>query len=313
MSMYKLFKIGSLVFLGAMAAFAAPLSGNAKQAIPYDIQQIIQVDYRVLNGSPTALALKEKLMPEQLKNLETSLKKAGLNSTEDVDNLTFALFRGNKGVLGLVGVAQGNIPVRKLTLNMKKQKIKGVKYRYMDMYPMSNGMNFVMLDPSTMLFGDLGAVKQALDANAGETRNINYNSMILDQLQAVESEPIWSILDAAGTQNMIRSALGDAAGLADYETVKKRLLGSRYTMEFGNGVKFKLDVKSSDAFTASTLSSLMRAGALYKKMSGDPAEKAAVDSLSIDSSGSDLLLKFQADDHKFVSLLNSPLFQSLSR
>lgn len=313
MTMYKFLKVSSFVFFGAMTAFAGSLSGNAKQAIPYDIQQIIQVDYRVLNGSPTALALKEKLMPEQLKNLETSLKKAGLNSTEDVDNLTFALFRGKKGVLGLVGVAQGNIPVQKLTANMKKQKIKGLKYHEMMVYPMSNGMNFVMLDPSTMLFGDLGAVKQALDANAGEARNINYNSVILDQLAEVQDEPIWSILDAAGTQNMIRSALGDAAGLADYETVKKRLLGSRYTMEFGNGVKFKLDVKSSDSFTASTLSSLMRAGALYKKMSGDPAEKAAVDSLSIDSSGSDLLLKFEADDHKFVSLLNSPLFQSLSR
>jgi hypothetical protein len=307
--------VGSLavLLLGTVSGFAAPLSGNAKQAIPYEIQQIIQVDYRVLNSSATAIALKEKLMPDQLKSLESSLKRAGLNTTEDVDNLTFALFRMDKNSLGLIGIAQGNIPVQKLTLNMKKQKIKPQRYQDMNIYPMANGMNFVMLDPSTMVFGDLSAVKRALDANAGDIRNVNYNATVTDQLGAVQSEPIWSILDGAGTQNMLRSALGEAAGMADYESIKKRLLGSSYTMEFGNGVKFNLDVKSSDSFTAATLSSLMRAGALYKRMSGAPEEKAAVESLSIDSSGPDLLLKFEADDNKFVSLLKSPMFQAISR
>jgi hypothetical protein len=283
--------VGSLavLLLGTISGVAAPLSGNAKQAIPYEIQQIIQVDYRVLNSSPTAIALKEKLMPEQLKSLETSLKRAGLNTDEDVDNLTFALFRMDKNSLGLIGIAQGNIPVQKLTLNMKKQKIKPQRYQ------------------------DMSAVKRALDANAGDIRNVNYNATVTDQLGAVQSDPIWSILDGAGTQNMLRSALGEAAGMADYESIKKRLLGSSYTMEFGNGVKFNLDVKSSDSFTAATLSSLMRAGALYKRMSGAPEEKAAVESLSIDSSGPDLLLKFEADDNKFVSLLKSPMFQAISR
>ncbi len=42
--------------------------------------------------------------------------------------------------------------------------------------------------------------------------------------------------------------------LADYETVKKRLLGSRYTMNFANGVNFDLDVLTSDSVTAATLS-----------------------------------------------------------
>jgi hypothetical protein len=311
--MRSFLKTLSLIALSTTAAFAAPLSGNARQALPYDIQQIIQVDYQVLNSSPTALALKERLMPEQLKSLEQALKKAGFHDTDDVDNVTFALFRGKGGALGLVGVAQGNIPTQRLTLNLKKQKYKPVKYQQMDIYPLANGMSFSMLDPSTMLFGETGSVKQALDAYAGEKRNVNYNNAILDQLAAVQSEPIWSILDAAGTQNMIRSALGDAAGLADYETVKKRLLGSHYTMDFGNNVKFNLDVKSSDSFTAATLSSLMKAGAMYKKMSGSAAEKAAVESLTVDSSGSDLLLKFEADNRKFVSLLNSPMFQSISR
>ncbi|HEY0566242.1 MAG TPA: hypothetical protein VGC88_11695 [Terriglobales bacterium] len=310
--MRSLYRSFFVLLAAAAPAFGGALSSNAKQAIPYDVQQVIQVDYRVFNSSKTAQALKEKLMPEQLKNLEQALKKAGLNESSDVNDLTFALFRTKTG-LGLVGIAQGNLPVQKLTTNMKKQAIKAQKYRDNLIYPMQNGMSFTLLDTSTMVFGDIAALKQALDASDGQTRNVNYNSTILDQLSSVQNEPIWSILDGPGTQTMMKSALGEASGLADYDTIKKRLIGSRYTMEFGNGVKFNLDVKTSDSFSASTLSSLVRAGAMYKRVSGSPAEKAAVESLNVDSSGSDLLLKFEADDKKFVSLLNSPIFQAVSK
>ena len=62
---------------------------------------------------------------------------------------------------------------------------------------------------------------------------------------SVDSGTVWSVLDQQGTQNMLHSALGDAAGLADYDTVKKRILGSRYTMNFQSGVNFDLDVVTS--------------------------------------------------------------------
>jgi len=65
---------------------------------------------------------------------------------------------------------------------------------------------------------------------------------------------------------MMRSALGDASKIADYDTLKKRLLGSRYTMNFNSGVNFDLAVVTSDSLTAATLSSLVKAGMLYKKM-----------------------------------------------
>src|SRR5438445_5915869 len=91
---------------------------------------------------------------------------------------------------------------------------------------------------------------------------------------AVDSGMVWSVLDQQGTQNMLRSALGDAAGLADYDTVKKRILGSRYTMNFSSGVNFDLDVITSDSMTATTLSSLLKAGMLYRKMTATPIERA---------------------------------------
>ena len=61
--------------------------------------------------------------------------------------------------------------------------------------------------------------------------------------------------------------------MADFDTVKKRLLASDYTMNFTNGVTFDLKVKTSDTVTAASISGLMQAGLLYKKMSGTPSKR----------------------------------------
>ena len=98
-------------------------------------------------------------------------------------------------------------------------------------------------------------MKPALDARDGLAPNLLTNQEMLGQMGGVDSEPLWSILDQKGTQYMMRGLLGEASQLTDYDTVKKRLLSSRYTMNFQNGVKFSLDVATPDTFTAATLSS----------------------------------------------------------
>ena len=40
-------------------------------------------------------------------------------------------------------------------------------------------------------------------------------------MRSADTGAVWSVLDAAGTQNMMRSTLGEAAALADFDTVKK--------------------------------------------------------------------------------------------
>ena len=92
---------------------------------------------------------------------------------------------------------------------------------------------------------------------------------------------------------MMRSVLGDASQLTDYDTVKKRLLSSRYSMSFDNGVKFTLNVITPDTISAATMASLLNAAALYKKVSGTPAEKEAIDNTTINSSGGTLGCAFR--------------------
>jgi hypothetical protein len=83
-------------------------------------------------------------------------------------------------------------------------------------------------------------------------------------------------------------------------------------MNFSNGVNFDLDVITSDSMTAATMSSLVKAGMLYKKMNASPVEKVAIDSLTVDSDSSKVQLHFKSDDKQFQSLMHSELFAAVS-
>ncbi len=295
------------------AVWAMPLGTSARTVIPQDVQQIISVDYRAIRSSDTAMQLKQQVLPEALKQFEASLKGVGINPDQDVEQLTFASYRLPKQGVRIVGIAQGTFPTKVVLKKFAVKKIKPTKYRNDFLYPMSGGMEMTFLDEFTLLFGDHSAVTGALDTRDGYTYGLDANPQIADMITGVDSGPVWSVLDQQGTQNMLRSALGDASKLADYETIKKRLLGSRYQMNFQSGVNFDLDVMTSDSMTAATLSSLLKAGVMYKKMNATPIEKVAMDSLTVDSDSSKLQLHFKTDDKKFQSLLHSDLFAAVSR
>jgi hypothetical protein len=298
-----------LVMFGSSLSFGAALGTSSRTVIPSDIQQIISVDYRALRNSPTALALKNQVLPDNLKQFETALKGVGLNPDSDVESLTFASFR-LKGKVMIIGVATGQFPTKKLLTRMKTKKIAGNKYRSSIIYPMNGGIQTTFIDDYTMLFGEQASLRAALD---GEIESLNSNGQMGDLIQSVDSGTVWSVLDAQGTQNLMRSTLGDAAKLADFDTVKKRLTGSRYTMDFNQGVSFNLDVVTSDVMTAATLSSLIKAGLLFRKNTAEPTEKMALESTTVDSDSGILKLRFKTDDTKFQALMKSDLFQAVSR
>ena len=296
-----------------VAAFAAPLPSSVRPAIPADVQQLICVDYRALKNSETAQQLKEQVLPENLKQFETALKGIGVSTERDVDTLTFVSYRQPKQGVQIVGAAQGVFSLKTVTAKLRLKKIKPVKYHDSDIYPMSDGMEMTFLDETTLLFGSGPALRGAIDARDGYVQTLDSNPDIANLIQEVESGAVWSILDQKGTQNMMLSALGDASRLADYETLKKHILGSRYTMNFTNGVNFDLDVITTDSVTAATLSSVVKAGVLYKKMNSTPVEKAALEDVSANSDGSKLQMHFKADDKQFQSLIHTPLFAAVSR
>jgi hypothetical protein len=305
----------ALVLAGALCggAEAAPLGTNTRTVLPAQIQQIISVDYRALRNSPSGMALKNRVLPENLKSFETSLRAMEINPDTDVEQLTFVAYRTPKAAMRNFGVANGQFEPKKVLARFKTKKVKGEKYRDSWLWPAGSGFVMTFLDEDTMLFGEPTAVKDGLDVRDGEQQGVAAIPDMMQMINDAETGPVWSVLDQQGTQTMLRSVLGQASALADFETIKKRLLGSRYSLDMQHGVDFGLDVETSDSFTAGTLSALMNAGVLYKKAAGSSAEKSALDDMVINSDSGRLVVKFKADDSQFQSLLKSDLFQAVSR
>ena len=303
----------AIVLLCATAAFAMPMGTSARSMVPAEIQQIISVDYRALKDSPTAQALKQQVLPDNLKQFEAALKAIGISADRDLDQLTFASFRSGKQGIQVVSVAQGSFSAKAVLKKMRLKKISGTKYGTSLLYPMNNGLVMTFLDEYTLAFGTQASLQSALDARDGKRPTLESNPTMNDQMASVDAAPVWSILDQQGTQAMLRSAMGDAAKVADYETIKKRILASRYTMNFQNGVNLDLTVSTADSMTAATLSTVVKGVMLYKKMNASPIEKTAIDATTVDSDSSNLQVHFKTDDQKFQSLLHSELFAAVSR
>lgn len=300
----------------AASAPAAQLSGDARAAIPHEVQQLVVIDYRAMQNSPTAMELRDRVMPPDLKQFEEALRKSGLNDNHDVDELAFALFRTGTSGDGLetVGIAQGQFSVQDIMANFRKQKIAPKVIRANRVFPLQHtGMVLCFVDPSTLVFGSQEAVKAALDVRDGLVPGMLTNNPVMEAMQAVDSAPLWSVLDKTGTQTMMKQVLGEAGSVADYDSVRKRLESSWYAMDFAHGVKFDLTISTGDTFAAATVSSLLSAAVIYKKMSGDATEKAALAATDISSNSGLLNIHFATSDNDFNNLLKSSLFQSMVR
>ena len=315
--MFRNFRtIYCMAALLGLAGFAhgAQLSTDARGAIPHNVQQLVVIDYRAMQNSNAAMQLRDRVMPPDLKQFDEALQKSGLNENHDVDQLAFALFRPSESSEDVVtlGVAQGQFAVPDIVANFRKKGIKASLVRTNKIYPMGKtGMVLCFVDPSTMVFGGNDAVKASLDARDGNSPSLLTNSTFMDSMRSVDAEPLWSILDQKGTQTMMKQVLGEAGSVADFESVRKRLMVSMYTMDFQHGVKFDLTIATGDAFAAATVSSLLNAAVIYRKMSGSDTEKAALSDTDISSSSGKLAVHFAASDNDFNNLLKSQLFQSV--
>ncbi|MGA8940402.1 MAG: hypothetical protein WB439_14660 [Acidobacteriaceae bacterium] len=312
------FAVLATLTIAPLTVHAAQLSTDARASIPRDVQQIIVVDYRAMQNSPAAMQLKDRVLPPELKHLESALKNSGLQVDQDADTLAFAAFRipgaNNSSGTGtrILGVAQGQFNTQAIMAKFAKDKTKPTMLRNNAIYPMgSGGMSVAFLNQTTMVFGDKQAVRAALDARDGLQPNFLQNSDMMNEMSAIDSEAVWSILDQKGTQTMMKSVLGAAAGLADYDTVKNRMKDASYTMDFSNGVRFNMTVDMSDTITAATAATLMKGVALMKKSSGTAQEKSAVDDTTIESNSGVLSVAYSSSDSQFAGLLTSPLFQQV--
>lgn len=304
--------VTALIVVAGVPSFGSSLGTATRSVIPNEVQQIISVDYRRMKNSDTAMTMQAKLIPPNMKQFEDALHSIGVDPDKDLDQITIASFRTKDHNLEMVSIAQGQFPRKKIRAKLVKEKISGKKMNGNLVYPMAGGMSMTFLDDWTMLFGDEKAVQAALNARDDSSQSLNSNSEVTDMIASVDRGTIWSVLDASGTQTMLKSILGSAANLAEFDGVKKQLLGSRYTMDFDRGVDFNLSVVTADNVTAATLSTILKAGILFKKVSATPTEKLALDNTTVDSDNVRLIVHFKADDKSFQQLIESPMFAAVT-
>jgi hypothetical protein len=309
--------------LGALLSsvvWASPISPAVRSLIPSNVQQIISVDFSIVKKSESAMTLKAQVLPDNLKEFENALKNVGVNPDRDLESLTFASFVNGKQGLTMVAVASGSFSSKTVLTQILLQKVKPVKYSGSDIYPVSKTMDMTFLDDNTLLLGNDGAVRAALNVRDGHDANVDSNREITDMIKTVQKAAVWSVLDQQGSQNMLLSALGDASKLPEFENLKKQVAGSRYMMSFNQGFKLYVDVLTADDTTSSKLSSLLKAGVLYKKVTGTPAQKLALENMTVTSelvkpasNRSHLKMQFSVDQIQFQKLLQSNCFMAVSK
>jgi hypothetical protein len=292
---------------------AAPLTNSAWTVIPSATQQIISVDYHELRGSAALRALRERVLDDNLKQFEAALGQAGINPDNGLDQITFVFYRSTQAGMRTIAIAQGTFRQKQFLQSMRFKKILPERYLQASMYPTGSGIRLVFLDPSTVLLGQGAAVKGAIDVRDNGAESLESNSSINDLISSMNGSPVWSVLDQMGTQTVMKSVLGQASSLADYATVKKQFVASGYEMNFRDGVTFDLQVRTSDSMVAASVASLVKAGMLYRMMSGTPTEKMVLDSTTVANSGDVFQLHFQTDDERFHTLLQSALFSAVSK
>src|SRR5206468_12050756 len=80
------------------------------------------------------------------------------------------------------------LPISKVVLaKFKKQKVVGQRYKSAQIFPLS-GTQMAFLDDYTMLFGDMPAIKAALDARNGDAPSLGSNAKVSDRSEEHTSE-----------------------------------------------------------------------------------------------------------------------------
>ena len=66
------FAVLTALTVPATFAHAAQLSTDARTAIPHEVQQLVVIDYRAMQNSSTAMELRDRVMPPDLKQASMS-------------------------------------------------------------------------------------------------------------------------------------------------------------------------------------------------------------------------------------------------
>jgi hypothetical protein len=300
-------------------AWAAPLSREAKAVIPAGAGQIISLDYQMLRRFGAAIDLKRQVLPDNLRQFEVGLQSISVYPDSDLDMLSFGSFDDEKHTPHMIAVASGSFSAMSVVTQLRLHKLSPMKYRDYDLYPVGKKLVLTVLAEGSLLMGDAAGVKTVLIFRDNHAPTIDTNKVLSEIIKPIEKATVWSVLDQTSTQRLLISALGDDPKPADVARIKQKVLGSYFRMNFKGGIRFDMDVLTADPVTSAALTSLLKIGILYKKVMANPAQKLALDDVTVaskrisqDSEQSVLEMQFKANDQELQTLLRSQCFRAIA-
>lgn len=300
-------------FALGLPACAAQLGATAQSVLPSTTRQIISVNYHRLTANPLAIRIEGRVLPDQMRNIQQVLAAGGVNVKQDLNRLTFATFATGK-TIGLIGVAEGNFEAFQPSHYFHPSaqypnppQVDGVSYYN------AGGVDFYLPDPTTFVFGDFQAIKAAIATQSGAQPSLDQNSQLTDLIAGTESSDVWSVLDAAGAQGLLRSLASGTSGF-DPAALASHFQGARYTIDFSDTVKVNLELMTDDPISAGLASTGLRAAVLYKEYQAkDPALKNLLNQIEVDSAGNNTFLQVESPQNQVARLLSTQLFQTMLR
>ncbi len=290
---------------------AANLGSEARIVLPSGIQQILSVRYARLHD-PELQPMLAQVLPAQFQSVGAIFRRGGLNPRSDVRRLDFAVYSLPHG-LGMLVIAEGNFQNFQLNRFFHKTPRQPRPPQYHGVrYDSSNGLDFFLPDNATMVLGSYSNIRHAVDAEQGVIPNLDSNSSMNDLVAGTQDTDVWSVLNAAGTRNVITSLAGANGKMGNL--LGRQFRGSRYTLDFSNGVQLNLELVAQDDLTAASLSTGLRAALLYRQaQESNPLVKQLLNQVEVDNSGSHVFLQVSSTEGQLAQLARNPLFKSIIR
>ncbi|TAN21796.1 MAG: hypothetical protein EPN33_09025 [Acidobacteria bacterium] len=301
---------GAALFASVNAS-AATLSSQAQSVLPNSTRQIISVNYHRLADQPISQELESRVLPPGMRGLQAMLVTGGIDAATDLNRLTFATYSDGKGV-GLLGIAEGNFGSLNLSkfFHKTKQNPNPPQIDGVSVYS-SNGLDFFVPDPATIVFGARNAITQAIQTQQGASP-LSQNEAMTNLIAGTQSSDVWSVLDAGGAQSMVRGLIGAQANQLAGKLIAKRFQGARYTISFANDVQVNLEMMTTDALSAAALATAMDADiAMRQRQEQNAAAKALLQQVQVDSAGNDAFLQISAPVSSVQALMSSDLLTAI--
>jgi len=307
----------SVFLLLAMAplAGAQSLQNQVLGLLPVQTGEVSFLDVKALRGSPHYPQLKSQVLPERFRALVAWTQYIGIDFDADVYQMSWAFLPPDeKGQPGLIGIAEGNFPLKELDAEIKKRRLTTTRHAggtVLSLGKNDAGQEFVFafVDGSTAVFGFRELALEVLDRHANGGQSLLNNRELMDLVSQVNGKsPVWMAMDKRFTYLAVKQMLPNLETLPGADTVAQRLQSSILRFDLSSGMRSQGVVRTSDPTLVSTLVQAGLAYQTWKIKEENPDLSRVLASMTVNRESDNVLLALSISNDDLATLISKNSF-----